>query len=480
MYRTSDDIAALVVKQLHVADMSVTSAASYYQSLKTRNSFKIGLDAVNFNIDLIEEYDSLLRNIASWFVCPSTNVTEHEIQMWWNGLDWGFWDKKMKSRKFTTFPCDTHSRPLENGRKPDCSHIALDCSKSQYTVVSLNDLKCRAGMFNADDKGKVLDLTKAFHDAQLLFRGYGFTSYLCDGAVIMFFLYSEESILESPPMPLQGIGGRWLLSLLTTDIITLGYRLPNIAVGQVKVTIESFLGQGCFNNVFKGICDKVTGPVVIRQNKRGEISRDEITTHSHVMNAFKTDGMSKHVIQLLYESDCGTALIEQPLCKPIAIPISGFFLNPHQLHQVVNIGAALKAAGCVHLDLRPSNLLTNGEDVVVSDLGSAVILSSPSTTPLSGTTKYGSPEMLRHLCQQVSHTPCFGDDFHSILRVIFVSIYRGAYERLHRIDNTNFVEITAYWERAFSGTTWLTYYAVTNDSDYEVLHRLVDQVAAEF
>mmetsp|Transcript_14470 Transcript_14470/g.19822 ORF Transcript_14470/g.19822 Transcript_14470/m.19822 type:complete len:568 (-) Transcript_14470:262-1965(-) len=478
-----------MIKEFHsadnIVDMSVTSAANFYYS-REKSIQVVRDEAARFNIDLMNSYPALEKNIESWFKCPSSNKSEHEIQMWWNNLSWNFWSGKMRTRKFTTIPCDTHSKPLENGRKPDCSHIAIGCSESQYSVVCLNDLKRREGIFNADDKGKVIDLTKAIYDVQRPFRSGGLTSYLCDGDIIMFFLYEEGSILESVPMPLAGTGGHWLLSLLTTDIGMLGFRLPSIAINGVNIKIEGFLGHGGFNNAFKGsgASSGIREPVVIRQIKGAsegkQVSETEIALHKQIMEAFRLDNKSKHVIQLLAVSDCGTALIEQPVCQSIATPIESYFLSKRQLHEIVDIADTLKRANCVHLDLRPSNFLLDGETVVLCDMGSLVLLSELPRAPLTGTTKYGSPGMLQHLCNNTQHHDLsYSDDFHSVLRVLFVSVVRGAYERLNRIGTTEVNEITAFWQRAFNGPLWKQYLMYAEASDYSKLHDLVELVAMD-
>ena len=418
-----------------------------------------------------------MDNISEFFYCPQMNQSEHEVQLWWNGLDWSFWDRKMTGRKFTTFCEDTHSHPLENNRKPDCSHIAKGCVKSMYTVVVLNDLKLREGMFNADDKGKVIDLSKDFYDAQGPMRSGGLTSYLCDGDKIMFFLYSNGAVLESAPMELSGLGGLWLLSLLTTDIERLGYCLPKIKVKGSKLEIREFLGQGYFNNAFLGADGRV-----IRQTKnRSQVSKREIAVHQHVTKAFTDAGKGQNIVHILTVSDCGTALIESPACKIIATPIQNFFLSREQLHQVINIGAALKSAKCVHLDLRPSNFLLHGDTVVLSDLGSAVLLTDRATFPasLSGTTKYGSPGMLQHLIEGERHEPCLADDYHSIIRVIYVSVVRGAYEQLHAIAPDDSEGITTFWRAALNRPLWEECVgdAAMERCNYEELRVLVESCA---
>ena len=474
---TIEQIASAVAQKLNINEISLTTAVKYYDYLKATQVIIVSRDAADFNIDLIKTYTPLINNIKEFFHCPATNKSEHDIQLWWNGLDWSFWDKKMKGRKFTTFCEDTHSHPLENNRKPDCSHIAIGCVKSMYTVVVLNDLKPREGMFNADDKGKVLDLSKAFYEAQGPMRSGGLTSYLCDGDKIIFFIYQKEYVLESVPMDLRGIGGRWLLSLLTTDIERLGYRLPNIEWEGNKLEIKAFLGHGQFNNAFLG-----AEGMVIRQTKdKSKVTGREIEVHKHVADAFSKAGRRQHIVRILGVSDCGTALIEQPSCRSIATPIYSYFLCREQLHQVITIGAELKRAECVHLDLRPSNFLLDEAIVVLSDFGSAFLPSVPKSIPtfLSGTTKYGSPGMLQHLTNKVPHVPCFTDDYHSIIRVIYISVVRGAYEQLHDIDNMDGDGIAAFWCAALDRPLWkdcLSEEAVEK-CDYMKFRILVDSCA---
>lgn len=477
----------------HKGEPSVTTASKFYnelvQSRRVDVAGKSGreLSATDFNIMLLQPMnpkssDTLNKHINSWFDCKKDkNCPEAEVQQWFNDLDWKFWDTKPTfGRKFTTRPVDTHSSPLENGRKPDCSHIALGMTVSQYSLVSLNDLKSRGGSFNADDKGKVLDLSQAFFDCQSPLGRKSITSYLLDGDKIMFFLYQGASlpILESVPMEIRGIGGLWLLSLLSTPVETLGFRLPRITAEGKDIRVSGFLGSGNFNNAFIGSWN--SEDVVVRQLKSmKDVDPIELDIHRKLIAEFKAHNKSKHIVNILAVSDCRTAMIQQPVCSPIAYPASTFALNKKQLLEVILIAQTVKDAGYVHLDLRPTNLLLNGKTVVLCDFGSAVKEGVNDGRPLSGTSKYASPGMLQHLLSLHPHIPSFDDDYHSVLRIIYVSLMRGAYEDLSAISVTDLDAISKFWHRAFAPRVWKVEHQQVSGSDYGRLRELVESLAPE-
>ena len=80
-----------------------------------------------------------------------------------------------------------------------------------------------------------------------------------------------------------------------------------------------------FDNVFQGTVDGIAGSVVIRQikNNGGLFSQSsEIDSHRRIMDAlFQGIGMGQHLIhQLIALSNCGSTLIERPVCETSQLP----------------------------------------------------------------------------------------------------------------------------------------------------------------
>lgn len=471
-------------------ELSVTSAANLYGCFKANNAFSAGhTDASLFNIVLLQQTNTIIKSIMEFFKCNlDAKSPEHKVQLWWNKLKWERW-ARANNVVLTMKSYDTHNNPLENGRKPDASFVPVFCALSCFTVVSLLDLKSRGDRhFSPDDKGKVIDLTKTLYEEQQSYRSGGVTSFLCNGDTVIFFIYDGKTLKESCPMNLRGLGGLWIMSMLTTNVKRLGFGFPSIFVHGKEMRITGFLGHGMSNNVFRAQYVKVGGCVegeeefAVRQTKCGSlVSELEIRLHEELQMVFENDGILQHMVQIVEKSDCGTALIETPVCYSCALPTSSFTFNRGQLKQIVKIGVALQKAGMVHLDLRISNLLINCDNLIVlADMGSLVKLSEEydqqRNVALSGTTKYGSPGMLKHLCSNHPHTPSAADDCHSILRVIYVSTMRGAYERLFAINVTDETAIAAFWASAFSSPFWARYVRIADRCDYSELDQLVDLI----
>lgn len=283
----------------------------FYKTLQQNKQVTISRNAEDFliiinpNIDIKKKNEMFAKN------APRGTATEIQIQNWFNKLNW-----ESMGLTYTTFSFDTHVKPLTNGRKPDASHIGRGYAKSEFNVACVCDLKNRdknKDSFSPDDKGKAVALAQSIWNTQKEIRTAGVPSYLCDGTVIMFFIYSEDSsgyasVRESPPLYLNPgqndavDGGVWLLSLLTTPIVNLGLKLPIVKVSDRLLPWYGYLGSGASSRV---LLSEYEGNRVAVKWREKMSTFDPEDNEFRVLQVINKKVPDAHIPKLVARSDCG-------------------------------------------------------------------------------------------------------------------------------------------------------------------------------
>lgn len=291
----------------------------YYQRLKENGHIILSANPKDFLVDWNHNI-SLKRKNAMFAKGQPTDATpEAGVQKWFNELDWSH-----LGLKYTTFSCDTHAKPLSNGRKPDASHMGAGYAKSVTNVAVVCDLKkttnevastSGSSDFSKDDKGKALDLAQATLKEQKHLRSAGIPCYLCDGVHIQFFLYEESRdnvprVIESPVMLLVGNGGVrdggvWLISLLTTSLRHLGISLPDVIVSGKPLPIYGLLGVGGSSRVLLSVYEGEQVAVKWRVSTEVDYSISD-SEFEIQRTAQQVPGLN--VPRIVVRSDCGECL----------------------------------------------------------------------------------------------------------------------------------------------------------------------------
>lgn len=457
-----------------------TANAHFYQDLIVRRRPTVTERPEFFGLNLAKiHYHGLRRQPihVKFFesLTQGTGSNENTFRAAWFAKDW-YKGLKRKYNITSTVMIDGHCKPIE-GRKPDCVHYIEGFSPSVMVIPVVGDLRRpRDGSpFPSDDaRGRVLRFCKFAHNRQHFRQGLGIYGYLSDGEKIVFYLYrADYNILESPLMPLAGVGGLWLISLLLKTKEQFGYTNWNVTFKQNPLFIEDFLGSGGSADVLKcrlvGFTEKVALKVFKYPEEKIERERDAIDYFHRVPN-FPKD----NIVSCIGMTDRYEALILSPVATDITT-LNYFPGYTHdQLLELIDVIEAIHFKKQVFRDIRPQNILIKHDlHIMLSDFGSIVnITQGTYPIPYSGTSKYASGRILDLLSidPNVSIEPQYADDIESVLKVIYVSVMRRAYGDLRKIHYSNYAGIRDFWRPRMTAAVW------ANKVTFTDLRTLIDDL----
>jgi serine/threonine protein kinase len=147
--------------------------------------------------------------------------------------------------------------------------------------------------------------------------------------------------------------------------------------------------------------------------------------------------MKEYVVDVIGKTDDNLAVILQPVCEDISR--RDLLYTGDQLIQIINVVCEINIICKLSLrDLRPSNILVqNNGNICIIDFCSVVAMDQ--VVPYYGTSKFASSRILEYLSSNVITFPIqFGDDYHSLVRLCYVSMISGAYPQLKRLESHNY------------------------------------------
>eukprot|EP01040_Poterioochromonas_malhamensis_P003280 gene3280-3497_t len=487
--------------------VSPLSHAEYYHTLEEGNLIHMAMDASDFHIKprtppfarvwhtTKNDFHKFLNKIVSRDA--STGKESQLQEAWMKDGDWcAFFGISSTSKMH-----DTSKSPLSSGRKPDIVHVVPGHYPSEVSIVAVGDLKRlktkRKGMkketatvesigqrnsnevpakeaaeeefenfletnFSPDSKGRALYFARVIYEAQPFRRNHGVVSYTSNGNSIMFFLYSPTRILQSPPLSLKSIGGEWYFGLMTTNLKDFGMVLPSVNYEGLdkkifEISLHECLGSGGSGVVYLCSCAGIEGQFVMKYFEDQEALNRELENLNLIRQSTRFVDLVIRSIGLTIDK---RGLLLNPICKDLS---SSFDLGytGFQLIQLIRLVEDINNRSLVLRDLRPSNVVIQSDgSICLIDLGSVV--RHDDFAPYEGTSKFASDRILKLLCEFAKTPRVSGwmvnadieDDYHSLVKICYVSIVARSYARLRLISSFDYPAIVRFWEERLSCESW--------------------------
>ena len=416
-----------------------------------------------------------VASATTWTLLPA-NTSEGKVQQ---QLEHDVGPLAAASRGPTLVLLGRSTVPSVGTRKPDmvgyCTKAsaapadAQPQSTSVTHVVCLGSLKHRRaagneGRFNDEEKGGALNFGDALMRLQPWRAHSGSLArvvvFLSDGAHIVFFectfrvrvdgqqlLVDATSVLESAPLPLNGLGSAYLAGITQAPLDALGYSLPQYEVDGAPVQLRAYLGMGATSHGFSGTW---RGEDVILKRYHADTPPDvaarEVEAHHAAAGVPGVCQLRGHADGCLLLAPCGAvaySLHAQPAAAP-PVPASAGLWSPAlaaakpppadvaepvlpgaaEFCDLLDALAGLHAAGWVHRDPRPANFFRDAAGrFFLADLGSAARIGDAAAAAADARAwapQYGPLAALRAAAAGAPPpAPAPAHDFEQVARLVY-------------------------------------------------------------
>lgn len=351
---------------------------------------------------------------------------------------------------------DTHLNSYLDGRKPDVSFFAPEkdsSTVSQFNVVIATEIKTRKTLANIETDASTGEMATWAHRilrCQPL-REFCFT-FITDCENILFLktvlVADGYKYFMTPSYKLEGTGTKFLQTLLSAPLDSLGFNRPIFEVDNRAYHVKSLLGEGLTSSVWSD------GTVAIKQYKPKyyDIQQNEVAI-LETLATLNSPNLPKLV-------DKGNRFIVMSPLGTSFLPITR-----RSVKAVLNILKQAHEVGIVHRDLRLSNIIKVGDEIVLIDWGFA---SEHSKQPVSfrGNIHCAAPDVLE--ANLDTYVPYPKHDLHTFARAIYVETLKDSPG-----DTLDRLQIAEFWDKAFVEGAWKKIAEAAELCDYASLASLL-------
>ena len=235
--------------------------------------------------------------------------------------------------------------------------------------------------------------------------------------------------------------------------------------------IDKIIGQGAHTFVFK-VSRGNEEPCALKVFMKSDEYDTELSNlnklHGILQNKLEFNHVPKimNFHMMVTETISGMkygALMSLPLCVPIRPERGGRLLRSSHFLQLLNTLEAVHAGGMFNCDIKPSNVLMHGDNVVLCDWGSAVftIRNNPLPKRSVGTIGYCDFTLIKPAPPDASH------DLMALVRTVYAN-YTGQ----HISSDQNMTN--AFWEENFQSidSQWTEAMNYAREVDYAKLKEM--------
>eukprot|EP00742_Colponemidia_sp_Colp-10_P005426 GILJ01005798.1.p1 GENE.GILJ01005798.1~~GILJ01005798.1.p1 ORF type:complete len:573 (-),score=71.94 GILJ01005798.1:158-1852(-) len=367
---------------------------------------------------------------------------------------------------------NTRKKGYIKERAPDLTFVtAEECEAEIVTAVVLGEVK--RNRLDGAAKGEIIScgqILRQMHPRDAI------TVFLLNDSHIIFFRLNNQGVTESLPLPLATQGWSLLLSLLCCDLKTLEFEGPPlIHYNGLRVPMTRQLGVGASSVVHEGSIQDEEGSmkeVVVKSSRHEHNLQQEfdILTYIHSAVTGENAAVLNRLPRVVHATSGYQDLILEPkgdnehaAVRRNVVPI---------MTQLVETIKVCHQVGVCHRDLRPDNIITAGNNLLLIDFNYAVRNSDQNRDIYYGTLRFASDgvlEMLKTGKRLYNFQPA--DDLHSIVRACWAFLFQEGHSDL--MKKNDFAEYQAFWREALQVGVWKEMETAAAQCDYVRLSSLI-------
>ena len=260
-----------------------------------------------------------------------------------------------------------------------------------------------------------------------------------------------------------GDGQRQLLTILSKFPAELGLDFPQITVSDTNesVKITSFIGEGATSVVYAATFGGNDGVLKLLKHGFEGLADHELLVLSHLQQS-QVCGIPTYVTKIRE----GALFFGEELTHVD-------FLDREKLCSLLDCLRGAHEAGVIHRDVRPDNIMQNGEgNVCLIDWGFSFFGQSLDASPpeFQGTFRYASDEVLSSAILKSARHPKPKDDLESLSRVVLSQLSPSLRTELAEIHTGDLTAAQAIWankRKENPGYEWI--FATASSGDYDSL-----------